>query len=97
MKPHEQEWVAGLEPYGNGERVVVRANEGRTVAHFPVFDSKSRAARKANADLISAAPDMARALLADLEDHGGAYSSDPCRCAPCERRRTALRKAGVIS
>lgn len=93
MKPiHEQEWVAGVEPYGTGERVVVRTDDGRTVAHLPAYDPKSLKARRHNAALISAAPDMARALIQLHENVGSCICAGPNLCVI----GAALRKAGVI-
>lgn len=100
-KPHEQEWTAAVEPYGKGTRALVRCETG-TVAHFPAYDPGSAAARDERARFIAAAPDMARALMGDLDPDGhviacGNGGSDPEDCSPrCRKVTAALRKAVVL-
>ena len=86
---HEQEWhVCDLD-----ERVVENADD-LVVAdiRIPPHEGASGASR-----LISAAPDMARALLAVLEwDKRSRDCPEAAGLYPHEQMRAALRKAGVI-
>jgi hypothetical protein len=84
VKPHEQEWR-----WDDGSGPGIRDGRRR------VFRGEATTTADDIA-LAVAAPELARDALADLEEHGGAFSSDPCRCARCERKRAILRKAGVL-
>jgi hypothetical protein len=107
----EQEWAAATEPYGAGTRVVVRSG-GLTICYFPAFDPASAARRSDMARFVSAAPDMARALMAlrarteeaatSLPGDIGAdtlVNRDVAVVVPASVLRDvfdALRKAGVL-
>lgn len=93
-KPHEQEWRTETSPgYG---RVYIVADDDRMTCETRAEDGDEIAR------LISAAPDMARALLAFVSDSGHTpdcgYSGYPDhKCSDeCAGARAALRKAGVI-
>lgn len=82
-KPWEQEWAVDHDYAVLCEQRKVRARV--------YTDELTREEAKADAKLIAAAPDMARALLAVLETYG-----DDSGRAALEFAREALRKAGVL-
>lgn len=93
-KPHEQEWKVEQEspshqPYVTGPdgRVATIQVRYKTTGKYA---TPQMTTARAEADVIAAAPDMARALLLALEnDHTG-------HDAPREVIEAALRKAGVL-
>lgn len=87
---HKQEWRDIGGPCGG--RIV---NEHGDVIADEVEESAG--------PIVAAAPDMARALLGELDPDGhviacGNGGDDPCDCSPrCQRVTDALRKAGLLS
>lgn len=109
-KPHEQEWK--VEQSSASSKTEVVGADGTPVARVSVTYVDKGAFREADMDtatakanLIAAAPDMARALLAHgTEDVRGVWHSRKCiamgreaLCSDeCRMDRAALRKAGVL-
>lgn len=103
MKAHEETWsglvTAGIVETSDGTSMVADvfgASDDSTT------DSDSVMARTL---LIAAAPEMARALLADMSTDamGDEWHTESCwrtlgaTCLPaCETKRAALKKAGVL-
>jgi hypothetical protein len=79
MKPHEETWesIPGIEA---DVRDVVVSGVGILIRDVPV----------SVADIVTAAPDMARALLTYRLQHG-----ESCECGGCFLMSAALTKAGV--
>ena len=103
MKAHEQEWMVFPGSATSLGQTAVTDATHRMVALTRVEDGAELAA------LISAAPDMARALLGvgrfAVEPNGdaGVWHTEACwqtsraMCTPdCQKARDALRKAGVV-
>lgn len=96
MKPHEQEWRQCHQ-----ESRTVETSDGYRVAEaYPAGDGGYAEVCDV-ARLIAAVPDMARALLGEMDPDGhviacGNESSNPDDCSPrCRRVTAALRKGGV--
>jgi len=96
VKPWEQEWGQ----FNLDARVVTRSHDGLVVAD-PRGDSHAETVGLAQ--FISAAPDMARALMMTGGVHHGEWHANSCWIAPfqpcndkCRAAREALRKAGVL-
>lgn len=93
MKPHEQEWGHNSSRLHGG--YVYNAATRDDVAHVNRDYEDAR-------PLIAAAPDMARALLSELDPDGhviacGNGGDSPDDCSPrCRKVTAALRKAGVL-
>jgi hypothetical protein len=102
-KPWEEEW--GYDPNDASEEFIIRSAERREVAS-PSHDTTDTDLR-----FISAAPDMARAILTEFGSFGGdddgEWHTNECwghqqgsARVPCARRcratRAALQKAGVL-
>jgi hypothetical protein len=89
-KPHEEEWVLG------SVTVQFPTRRGAHTSGIILGGVPSKSDRSAILRLISAAPDMARALLAVCEhDRKFRESPEDASRSPIEAVTAALAKAGV--
>lgn len=104
-KPHEQEWMVSQSDLSS--KTEVQTDEGVLVARVNVTYDKKGAYMMANmadakmkADLLAAAPDMARALLAQGHHTMDGWHTHACiesdHNDTCEVARAAIKKAGVL-
>jgi hypothetical protein len=88
-------------PYGDGDSLVIHSNAANRVCFMPVtsLGPASMKTIRANADLISASPDLLEALKEIVEfvaittDNNGNRVSEICQISDFEFARAAIAKA----